>query len=295
MGIIESLRGGDVAAAAPADLPSSMAFSGAGLAVMNTNLMDGTKNIQVQFKSSPFGRQSHGYNANNAFLLGIGGERVFRKTGKRDVYGSPHHKEWMWETKSDNAILVNGVGQMPHSAAATGAITHFQTSDTLDVVAGEAGASYPNLDRWTRRIFFLKPHAIVIHDVLEAPEPATYQWLLHATGNFVIDDNGAYWKGDAGSVDVDFIYPEKLDITQTKEYDTPPFEWAKFNLDEVHLTAGTTEKQARQEFITVLTVNDADVEFKHQRKGEETIVAVGLPERAVALRLSPDRFEVREE
>src|SRR5690606_27098054 len=160
---------------------------------------------------------------------------------------SPHHKEWMWEAKSDNAILVNGKGQPTHSPSATGYIGHFQTSPTLDVVVGEAGASYDNLKRWTRRIFFLKPHAVVIHDVLEAPEPSDDQWLLHATDEFTLDDHGAFWTGDQGSVDVDFIFPEKLDITQSKEYDTPPADWANFKLDEVHLTAATTEKAAQQE------------------------------------------------
>ena len=294
MGIIEAFRGGDVAAEAPVDLPTSRVFGSVGLAVLNTDLLDGTKNIQMQFKSSPFGRQSHGYNANNAFLLSMAGERVFRKTGKRDVYGSPHHKKWMWETKSDNAILVNGKGQAPHTASAQGRITHFQTSDTLDIVVGEAGASYENLDRWTRRIFFFKPDAVVIHDVLEAPEPSDYQWLLHATGRFTMDEQGAYWKGKPGSVDVDFVYPAKLDISQTKEYDTPPHDWAHFNLDEVHLTAATTEKRKLQEFITVLTFNDAAVEHKEERKGDTTTLALALPDRAVALKLSPEKFEVRE-
>lgn len=294
MGFIQSFRGGTVASRAPDNLPSSRAFPGAGLAILNTDLLDGASNIQIQLKSSPFGRQSHGYNANNAFLLSMNGERVFRKTGKRDVYGSPHHKEWMWETKSDNAILVNGVGQPPHAASATGQITHFQTSPTLDVAVGEAGASYGSLNRWTRRIFFLKPYAAVIHDVLEAKEPADFQWLLHATGAFTIDENGAFWEGEQGSVDVAFLYPPKLAITQTKEYDTPPHEWANVKLDEVHMTAATTEKKARQEFITFMTFDDAPVEFKHERKGDETTIAVALPDRAVALRLSPSRFEVRE-
>ncbi|MBX3179192.1 MAG: DUF4962 domain-containing protein [Candidatus Hydrogenedentes bacterium] len=295
MGFIQSYRGGDIAAAAPADLPSSRAFPAAGLAVLNSDLMDGENNVQIQLKSSPFGRQSHGYNANNAFLLHLGGERVFRKSGKRDVHGSPHHTKWMWETKSDNAILVNGKGQPPHSAAARGHIAHFQTSKTLDVVVGEAGASYESLDRWTRRIFFLKPHAAVIHDVLEAREPSDYQWLLHATGSFTIDEGGVFWEGEQGSVDVEFIHPPKLAISQTKEYDTPPHEWANFDLDEVHLTAATTKKAARQEFITLMTFDDAPVEFKHERKQDQTTLAIALPDRIVALQLSPDRFEVREE
>jgi hypothetical protein len=279
----------------PANLPSSRAFPTAGLAVLNSDLTDGANNIQIHFKSSPMGRQSHGYNANNAFLINIDGERAIRMTGKRDVYGSPHHKEWMWETKSDNAILVNGKGQVPHSAAAVGQITHFQTSPTLDVVAGEAGASYDNLKRWTRRIFFLKPLVVVIHDVLEAPEESTYQWLLHGEAGFIIDGDGALWEGPKGSVDVTFIHPGKLEIAQSKEFSTPPAEWAKFKLDEAHLTAATTEKKKTQEFVTLLTINDADIEFEHKRDDDVSTLAIALPDRIVALKLSADKFEVREQ
>ncbi len=294
MGIIQSFRSGDMSPKVPTALPTSQAFPAAGLAVLNSDLLDGPRNIQLQLKSSPYGRQSHGYNANNALLLSIAGERVFRKTGKRDVYGSLHHIEWMWETKSDNAILVNGKGQPPHAATATGHITHFQTSETLDIAVGEAGESYESLERWTRRIFFLKPYAAVIHDVLEAKEAADYQWLLHATGTFALDKNGAYWEGDAGAVDVEFLHPAGLKLSQTKEYDTPPHEWAKFDLDEVHLTAATPGRAVAQEFITLLTFNDAGVSHKHIRKGHETTLAIGLPGRAVALKLSPEKFEVRE-
>jgi hypothetical protein len=295
MGIIQGFRGGDVAPLGPADLPSSRAFPAEGLAVLNSDLSDGTNNIQIHFKSSPYGRQSHGYNANNAFLLNIDGERALRMTGKRDVYGSAHHKEWMWETKSDNAILVNGQGQVPHSPAAVGQITHFQTSPTLDVVVGEAGASYANLKRWTRRIFFFKPFVVVIHDVLEAPEESTFQWLLHGEDEFIIDGDGALWEGPNGSVDVHFIHPESLEITQSREYSTPPAEWANFKLNEAHLSAATTEKKKKQEFITLLTINDADLEFKHERDDDESTLAIALPDHIVALKLNAEKFEVREE
>ena len=134
---------------------------------------------------------------------------------------------------------------------------------------------------------------MVIHDVLEAVEPADFQWLLHATGTFEIDGQGAFWSGKGGAVDVEFVYPADLKISQTKEYDTPPHDWANFNLDEVHLTAATTKKQRVQEFITVMSFNDVDVEYKHERTGDVTTLAIALPDRAVALQLSPDKFEVR--
>ncbi|UKI31211.1 MAG: heparinase II/III family protein [Lentisphaeria bacterium] len=79
--------------------------------MLNTTLLDGKKNIQLQFKSSPVGTWSHGYDANNSFLLNVFGERMLIRSGRRDMYASNFHSNWMWETKSENNITVNGIGQ----------------------------------------------------------------------------------------------------------------------------------------------------------------------------------------
>ncbi|MFO7973880.1 MAG: DUF4962 domain-containing protein, partial [Candidatus Hydrogenedentota bacterium] len=210
VGFLRHIKATDVEAKPPTDLPSSIQFRGVGLAVLNTNLIDGKDNIQIHFKSSPeFGRQSHGYNANNAFLLNIDGQPVFVRTGRRDVYGSPHHKDWMWHTQSDNAILVNGESQLKHTRSARGELIAFHTSPTLDVVSGEAGESYKNLDSWKRRIVFVKRHdtltCFLIHDILKAPEPSSYQWMLHTKGAMSIDGTQVAWQGEPGRVDVEFL------------------------------------------------------------------------------------------
>ena len=261
-GLLFAARRAGGEAHAPEELPSSRAFTDTGLAVMNSNLLDGSDNIQVQFKSSPYGTQSHGYNANNAFLLNIDGQRGFIRTGKRDVYGSPHHTQWMWSTRSDNAILVNGEGQMKHSPKAQGRITHFETSATKDVVVGEAGDSYENLDRWTRTITFLKPDVIVIHDVLEAPQPSTFQWLLHAQAEFEIEENAATVDTPPGPVAIEFLYPPELVTTQSNEFDPPPHDWSNIKLDEWHLTASTTAQSATEEFVTLLRVKGAEADIE---------------------------------
>lgn len=287
-------RGDDAHAAPkpPSDLPQSRAFRDVGLAALNTTLSDAAQNVQVLFKSSPYGRVSHGYNANNAFLLHLGGQPVFIASGRRDIHGSPHHRLWMWETKSDNAILVDGEGQMVHTPDARGVLTHFHTSERLDVVAGEAGDSYKHLDRWTRRILFFKPYAVLIHDLIKAPEPATYQWLLHAPGPFEINENAMQWQGEPGRVDVRFLHPQGLTITQTDKFDTPPAPWAGFNLHEWHLTAATTEKTARQEFLTWFIINGADAIATLTETADAREIQVSLPWGDAAVHLAWDRFAV---
>ncbi len=297
VGFLAAAHAQDLEAKPPTDHPSSTCFHGTDVAVLNTNLLDGTTNHQLIFKSSPMGRQSHGYNANNAFLLHLNGQRVFLRTGKRDVYGSPHHQNWMWDSRSDNAILVNGEGEMKHSASATGRITAFATSGTVDVVAGEAGASYKNLDRWTRRIVFFKPNLIVIHDLLEAPEPSTFQWNLHGAGPFELGENEVTWSGDPGNVRVRFLEPRGLVLSQTDQFDPPPADWAHFRLNEWHLTADCREKAKTREFLTVIEILDtpdqAPVEVSVESSGDGAqVVAVELDEGTGRVVLKTHEFAV---
>lgn len=298
VGFLAAAHAQNLEAKPPADRPESTCFHGTGIAVLNSNLLDGTSNHQIQFKSSPMGRQSHGYNANNAFLLNLDGERVFLRTGRRDVYGSPHHQDWMWHSRSDNAILVNGEGQVKHSPKATGRITAFATSDVVDVVAGEAGASYENLDRWSRRIVFLKPDLIVIHDWLEAPEPSTFQWTLHAPGAFEIGNNAVTWTGDAGHVRVQFLEPAALALSQTDAFDPPPADWANFKLNEWHLTADAQEKVTVRSFLTLIEIVEnpeqapADVSVESVADGTRELT-VGEGASAARLTFSPRGFQVR--
>lgn len=292
-GLICAVRLHDVASKKPEALPSSRAFGGVGLAVMNSNLFDGADNIQAHFKSSPYGRQSHGYNSNNSFLLNINGQCALIASGRRDIHGSPHHTKWMWESKSDNSILVNGEGQIAHSAASKGRIAFFHTSPALDCVVGEAGESYTNLERWTRRIFFFKPHGLLIHDVLEAPQPSNYQWLLHAPAPaFTLGENAASWAGAPGRVDVRFLHPENLRLSQSGAFDTPPHDWASFKLDEWHLRAETAENTAEQQFVTWLQVNEAQADVAISTEGAQHTVRLQLPERTITVSLTPDHFRV---
>ena len=69
IGFIRAARYPTVEAKPPTDLPSSRVFRGVGQAFLNTNLLDARDNIEVLFKSSPFGTQSHGYDAQNSFQL----------------------------------------------------------------------------------------------------------------------------------------------------------------------------------------------------------------------------------
>lgn len=252
-GYIGFIRGAlpKVEATPPDDLPLSRLFAGTGQAYLNTSLTDASNSVQVVFKSSPFGTQSHGYEANNSFLLWAYGKRLLIRSGYRDSYGSDHHVNWMWSTRSVNNITVNGKGQGKRSAKAQGQITAFKTTPAMDVVVGEAGSAYETpLERFTRAIIFVKPELVVVYDRLEAKEPSTYEYWLHAINK--IDVEGQHQiqvRNDDVVCDIDFLTPAALSFTQTDQYAPNPR--PRITLREWHLTARTAEKRQKTEFVTV--------------------------------------------
>ncbi|HUT35027.1 MAG TPA: DUF4962 domain-containing protein [Planctomycetota bacterium] len=236
----------------PTDLPTSRCFRGTGLAVLNTTLLDAKDNVEVIFKSSPFGTQSHGYDAQNAFLLYAFGERLLVSTGRRDIHGSAHHTNWMWETKSTNSITVNGQGQNKHSSASVGKILACHTSEAFDFVSGEASRAYGDrLKRFTRSILFVKPELIVIYDRLEAPKPSTFEWWLHAPTKPEVTGQGdiRVVNGKA-ACRVAFLAPADLKLSLTDKFDPPPR--ARVKLSEWHLTAATLVPALRAGFLTLI-------------------------------------------
>ena len=240
-----------VEATPPDDLPNSRLFAGTGQAYLNTSLTDAKNSVQVVVKSSPFGTQSHGYEAKYSFLLWAYGKRLLIRSGYRDSYGSKHHKEWMWSTRSVNNITVNGKGQGRRTSKAQGEIVAFKTSPEVDVVIGEAAGAYETpLERFTRAIIFVKPDVVIVYDRLKASEPATFECWLHAVNKIdVKDQHQIQVRNDDVVCDTDFLTPTGLSFEQTDQYDPNPR--PRIKLREWHLTATTQEKSKSMEFVTL--------------------------------------------
>ncbi|GHT25921.1 oligo alginate lyase [Planctomycetales bacterium] len=198
----------------PLDLPVSNLFRGTGLAALNTTLLKAEDNVQVLFLSTPppFGNYSHGYDANNSYIFSAYNENLLINTGRRDYYGSPHHANWMWSTRSENNITVDGgLGQLKRSIAAVGDIVKFQggkfkDGGAYDIVIGEASEGYkleanaaaelkkhyPDgklLTGYRRNIVFLKPDTLVVFDRLKASVPVKFEYWLHAKKPFQTLEN----------------------------------------------------------------------------------------------------------
>jgi uncharacterized protein DUF4962/heparinase II/III-like protein len=246
---------------APANLAPSKVFRGIGVAVLNSNLLSAAENVQVRFKSSPLGRQSHGHDPHNSFTLNAYGAALLVNNVYRDLYGSPFHKDWCWSTKSQNALLVDGEGQRPHTADPLGRIVKAEFQDGLDYVAGDAAAAYEGkLRKFVRHVIFVKPDVVIIADDVEAAKPATFQWMLHGLEPFELREGKNQFSlehGGAGVL-VDYVVSGALKIRQWDGYDPQPNN--KY-LDSVrgarlpnqwHVEASTTSPREKTLMVTVL-------------------------------------------
>ena len=283
-------------AKAPVDLPVSKVFNGIGVASLHTTLLDSRDDVHFLFKSSSFGTQSHGHNPHNIFQLNAYGEALLTTCVYRDLHGSRFHYGWVHSTVAHNALLVNGQGQRKHSAAADGRITEFQSTPELDYLVGDATAAYSGtLARFRRHTAFVKRDKalplIVLYDEVEAKEPATFQFMLHALKPFRVDDKAGRLvvEQPKAGVTIQYLSPAPLAFRQWDGYEPPP---NKPFPNQWHVEAGTAEKRQEIGMITVLAPyragqakewtcermeSDTAVGVRFTRLGQETLLAFRKP------------------
>lgn len=257
----------------PVDLPQSKVFHGTGIAAFHSNLRESREDIQILFKSSPFGSRSHGFNAQNSFLLWAYGQPLLTWSGHRDWHGSEHHTQWMWETSSNNSITVNGVGQKKHSPLAKGKIADEFLDPRFDYVAGDAVEAYEGrLKRFIRHIFFIKPRLMFVVDDLEAPEASTFEYHLHSYNPFTIKAQYEIETGnDVATAQIGFVTPSNLVITQTEGHIPPS---VGFEKKQWNLQAQTPGKVLQTYFLTMIRPYPShtsffDINMESARKGHQ--------------------------
>ncbi|MFO7947926.1 MAG: heparinase II/III family protein [Armatimonadota bacterium] len=229
-------------------------FRGIGWCAMHSDFEHFDGNVFCLFKSSPFGSWSHQHADQNSFYISAGNRALAIPSGYYGpYYGSDHHADWTRATKAQNAMLVNGEGQAIRDHLASGRIVDFEDAAQISYVCGDATDAYKGkLQSWQRHIFFIRPGLIVCVDDIEAPEEASFQWLLHAIEEIEID-------GDAQSVATEhngailraqlFSSAGELDFSVTDEFETPyaqgqPEEYEDERPDQWHFTAESEETKS---------------------------------------------------
>lgn len=276
--------------ALPDDFPQSRLFGDIGWALMNVNMADWANNVHVKLKSSPYGSFNHSHAEQNSFQIEAYGSPLAIPSGYYPWYGSPHHAEWTWQSKSKNTILVNGQGQGAQSIDAKGQIVATSFGPQFDYVVGDATQAYMGgVERFLRHLLFVKPNLIVIYDQLEQRGRATtYDWLLHSVGPMSVDEeaNRVLVEAETSHMWVSFVTPDQLSFAVTDQFPVAPEERAAEKPDQWHLTATAQAEDGVGRFLTVL------VPRPNSRSADEPPVTKALPvENGHAVEITMDALQ----
>ncbi|MCC1491793.1 DUF4962 domain-containing protein [Cognatishimia sp. F0-27] len=168
-------------------------FKGVGWVGIQHAMADPDEHIQFVFKSSSYGSISHSHGDQNAFCLAAFGEDQAIQSGHYVAFNSSMHRNWRRQTRSKNAILINGKGQYAEkdkakALAANGRIVAAEQRDDHIYIHGDATPAYqslsPEVTRAAREIYFVRNAYFVIIDKVDAETPVTVEWLLHANNPF---------------------------------------------------------------------------------------------------------------
>ncbi len=179
------------------ELPPHRFFRDVGWVSLHSALGRPDDDIHITFKSSPYGSFSHSHADQNAFILNAYGEGLAINSAYREFHRSPHHQEWTWQTRSKNALLIDGLGQKPQDRTATGRITRFEVKDRHVWTTGDATVAYQSMQpagrvqRVTRDLVFVDQRYVVLRDRVVLNTPGVLAWLLHAERNLTWDDTSA--------------------------------------------------------------------------------------------------------
>ncbi len=167
-------------------LPPQRHFADIGWVSLHSALGRPADDIHITFKSSPYGSYSHSHADQNAFIFNAYGEDLAINSGYREFHRSPHHTGWTHQTKSKNALLIDGKGQQTQSLKSTGKILRYETTDRTTWTTGDATVAYQTLQpagrvkSVTRDLVFIDRRYLVIRDRVSLSDSGKLTWLLHA-------------------------------------------------------------------------------------------------------------------
>lgn len=262
---------------APEKRATSRIFRGTGVASLHDTLEDSREDVHFLLKADPFGTQSHGHNAQLCFQLNAYGDCLLPAITYRDLHGSRFHYGWCHTTRAQNAVLVDGEGQRPHSYLSTGSIIDAKLTPQWDYVRGEATAAYPGkVIRAERAVIFIKPDIIVIYDDFAAPQPVTYQFMLHGLSEFKMDEAAQtlLLKQKHAGLAVKYLAPQPLAFTQTDGFTPAPKmrNGAAPFPNQWHVEAAMRQKVLASDTLTILLPyrGDAPQTWKAERVDNAT-------------------------
>lgn len=201
----------------PADMDKLKWFKGIGWAAIQHRMDDPDQHIHFVTKSSPFGSISHSHGDQNAFCLSAYGEDLAIQSGYYVAFNSSMHKDWRRQTRSKNAILINGKGQYADNDKAkamrsTGDIILAEEREDHIYIKGDATKAYqslsPEITNVTRETYFVQNNYFIFVDTIDADEPVEVNWLLHTNNPMETGDTSFRYTGERAGFYGQFLWSE---------------------------------------------------------------------------------------
>lgn len=205
-----------------AKLPTSKIFADKGNAVFRTG-WGGADEIALLYRAGA--NFNHHHADQGAFLLTAFGEPLVTEAGWSDYYKDPYYATFFTQAIGHNTILVDGnpesqtISDTPQFKALDDypRITDSITSEFFDGVGSELSSVYQNrLERYVRRLVFVKPFYFVVFDDLKARgNPAKFDFLLHLPNRPGIktETSAAIYIGEKASLGVRFFSPDEAKLS----------------------------------------------------------------------------------
>ena len=218
-----------IEAKAPSDDEKLKWFKGVGWAAIQYKMDDPDKHISFVMKSSKFGSISHSHGDQGAFCLSAFGEDLAVQSGYYVAFSSDMHVNWRRQTRSKNAILINGKGQYADSdkalqMRATGTIELAEEREDHIYINANMTPAYqhfnPQVTNVQREVYFVQDSYFVIVDSVDATEEVEVDWLLHANNEFTLGENSFRNSGEKAGFYGQVMWSEggKPELTQEKDF-----------------------------------------------------------------------------
>lgn len=194
-----------VNAVPPKDLDKVKWFKGVGWAAIQHRMDDPDQQIQFVMKASKYGSISHSHGDQNAFCMYGFGEDLAIQSGYYVAFNSSMHQTWRRQTKSKNAILINGKGQYADkdkvlALRSSGKLETVEEHEDHVYIKGDATAAYqhfnPSVTSVTREVYFVRDSYFVFIDSIDADEDVDIDWLLHANGEYELGKSSFRYNGE---------------------------------------------------------------------------------------------------
>ena len=252
---------GEIEGAAPTE--KLRHFKGVGWAAIQCHMDDPEQHIQFVMKSSRYGSISHSHGDQNAFCLSAFGEDLAIQSGHYVAFNSSMHQNWRRQTHSKNAILINGNGQYAgkdkaRALAASGRIIAAEEREDHIFISGDATAAYqtltPEVTLAQRDVYFVRDEYFVIVDTVDAEQPVTVDWLLHANAPLELGSNTFRYAGKRAGFYGKVLWSEAGDGTFTQTTGFPDVDPTEFEGLDISTRLEASFPAATHHRIAVLLV-----------------------------------------